>query len=71
MLNILQQLVAAVERNEPAALATVVEVVGASPAKVGAKILVRGDGIAIIPEDWTHVDAGARVRVMMLDWVEV
>jgi molybdopterin molybdotransferase len=33
--------------------------------------MVRADGIAIIPEDWTHVDAGARVRVMMLDWVEV
>jgi xanthine/CO dehydrogenase XdhC/CoxF family maturation factor len=51
MLNILQQVVAAVEHNEPAALATVVEVMGASPAQVGAKILVRGDGIAIIPED--------------------
>jgi xanthine dehydrogenase accessory factor len=47
MLNILQQLVAAVERNEPAALATVVEVVGASPAKVGAKILMRGDGATV------------------------
>ena len=47
MLDILQQVVAAVERNEPAALATVVEVVGASPAKVGAKILVRGDGPTI------------------------
>jgi xanthine dehydrogenase accessory factor len=47
MLNILQQLVAAVERNEPAALATVVEVNGASPAKVGAKILTRGDGATV------------------------
>jgi xanthine dehydrogenase accessory factor len=47
MLEILKQLTASVERNEPAALATVVEVVGASPAKVGAKILVRGDGATI------------------------
>ena len=33
--------------------------------------MVRADGIAIIPEDWTRVDAGTRVRVMMLDWAEV
>jgi molybdopterin molybdotransferase len=33
--------------------------------------MVRADGVAIIPEDWTHVDAGTRVRVMMLDWAEV
>ena len=33
--------------------------------------MVRADGIAIIPEDWTHADAGTRVRVMMLDWAEV
>ncbi len=47
MLDVLQELVALMERNEPAALATVVEVNGASPAKVGAKILVRGDGTTI------------------------
>ena len=33
--------------------------------------MVRADGIAIIPEDARHVDAGTRVRVMMLDWSEV
>jgi len=33
--------------------------------------MVRADGIAIIPEDARHVDAGTRVRVMMLDWAEV
>jgi molybdopterin molybdotransferase len=33
--------------------------------------MVRADGIAIIPEDWVHVDAGTRVRVMMLDWTGV
>jgi molybdopterin biosynthesis enzyme len=33
--------------------------------------MVRADGIAIIPEGWTHVDAGTRVRVVMLDWAEV
>lgn len=43
MLNVLKELTAWVEHNEPAALATVVEVSGASPAKVGAKILVRVD----------------------------
>jgi xanthine dehydrogenase accessory factor len=35
------------ERNEPVALATVVEVKGASPAQVGFKLLVRPDGSAI------------------------
>ncbi len=44
MLDVLKELTASVERNEPVVLATVVEVSGASPAKVGAKILVRGDG---------------------------
>jgi molybdopterin molybdotransferase len=33
--------------------------------------MVRADGVAIIPEDARHVDAGTRVRVMMLDWAEV
>jgi molybdopterin molybdotransferase len=33
--------------------------------------MVRADGIAIIPEDWKRVEAGTRVRVMMLDWMEV
>ena len=47
MLDVLKTLTASVERNEPAALATVVEVTGASPAKVGAKILVRDDGATV------------------------
>jgi molybdopterin molybdotransferase len=29
--------------------------------------LVKADGLAIIPEDWTHAPAGARVRVILLD----
>ncbi len=33
--------------------------------------MVRSDGIAVIPEDWTHADARMRVRVVMLDWAEV
>ncbi len=33
--------------------------------------MVRADGIAIIPEALKRVEAGARVRVMMLDWTEV
>ncbi len=33
--------------------------------------MVRADGIAIIPEDARHIEAGTRVRMMMLDWVEV
>jgi xanthine dehydrogenase accessory factor len=44
MLDVLRELVGLIERNRPAALATVVEVAGASPAKVGAKILLRDDG---------------------------
>ncbi len=33
------------ERNQPAALATVVEVQGPSPAPLAAKLLVREDGV--------------------------
>ena len=29
--------------------------------------MVKANALAIIPEDWTHADAGARVQVMMLD----
>lgn len=47
MLDVLKEQIAAIERNEAIALATVVEVNGASPAKVGAKILVRGDGTTV------------------------
>ncbi len=32
--------------------------------------MVRAQGLAIIPEDVNHLPAGARVRVMMLDWPE-
>ena len=46
-MDVLQELVTAREHNKPTALATVVEVSGASPAKVGAKILVRADGTTV------------------------
>jgi len=29
--------------------------------------MVKANGLAILPEEWTHAPAGARVRVMMLD----
>jgi molybdopterin molybdotransferase len=29
--------------------------------------LVKADGLAVIPEDWDHAPAGARVRVILLD----
>jgi molybdopterin molybdotransferase len=32
--------------------------------------MVKANGLVIIPEEWTHVLAGASVRVMMLDWDE-
>jgi len=32
--------------------------------------MVRAQGLAIIPEDVDHLPAGARVRVLMLDWPE-
>lgn len=32
--------------------------------------MVRAQGLAIVPEDVNHLPAGARVRVMMLDWAE-
>jgi len=44
MLDVLHELTTAIERQEPVALATVVEVKGASPAQVGFKLLVRPDG---------------------------
>jgi xanthine dehydrogenase accessory factor len=37
----------AVQRNEPVALATIVEVEGASPAQVGFKLLIRPDGTVV------------------------
>jgi xanthine dehydrogenase accessory factor len=47
MLELLKELAAATERGEPVALATVVEVTGSSPAKVGAKLLLRADGTTV------------------------
>ncbi|HID87685.1 MAG TPA: XdhC family protein [Anaerolineae bacterium] len=47
MLDVLHELTAAIERQEPVALATVVEVKGSSPAQVGFKLLVRPDGSAV------------------------
>ncbi len=47
IMGVLQELVTACERNEPVVLATVIEVNGASPAKVGAKILVRSNGATV------------------------
>ena len=32
--------------------------------------MVKANGLAIIPEEWSRVAAGERVRVMMLDWDE-
>ena len=29
--------------------------------------MVKANGFAVIPEEWTHVEAGARVQVMMMD----
>lgn len=47
MLNTLKELIDSIERNDPAALATVVQVTGASPAKVGTKLLVCTDGTTV------------------------
>ncbi len=47
MREVLKALPEAVEAKEPVALATVVEVRGSSPAKVGNKMLVRADGTAL------------------------
>jgi len=47
MLDVLHELTAAIERREPVAVATVVEVKGASPAQVGFKLLVRPDGSVV------------------------
>ena len=30
--------------------------------------MVKANGLAVIPEDWTHAPAGSRVRVMFFDW---
>ncbi len=47
MKEIIEGLLASIEKMEPAALATVVEVKGPSPAQVGFKLLVLGDGSAV------------------------
>ncbi len=44
MLDVLKELVSAIENRDPVALATVINVGGASPARVGSKLLVRPDG---------------------------
>jgi xanthine dehydrogenase accessory factor len=44
MSKAIQQLAQAIENRQPAVLATVVEVHGASPAKVGAQIVLLSDG---------------------------
>jgi xanthine/CO dehydrogenase XdhC/CoxF family maturation factor len=44
MLDVLNALVKAIESLEPVALTTVIDVQGASPARVGFKLLVRADG---------------------------
>lgn len=46
-MDVLHELTTAIERREPVALATVVEVKGASPAQVGFKLLVRPDGSVV------------------------
>ncbi len=47
MREIITALDEAVQRNEPVALATIVEVKGASPAQVGFKLLIRPDGSVV------------------------
>lgn len=47
MIEVVAALGEALERNEPVALATAVEVQGASPAQVGFKLLVWPDGRAV------------------------
>jgi len=47
MKEVLYTLVEAMDAGEPLALATIVEVQGASPAQVGYKLLVRPDGTAV------------------------
>jgi len=44
MLALMQELTAAIEAGHPVALATVIDVSGASPARPGFKLLVRSDG---------------------------
>ena len=44
MLDVLNTLVKAIEDRQPVALATVIDVQGASPARVGFKLLVHADG---------------------------
>ncbi len=47
MKEVIESLLASIEKMEPGVLATVVEVKGASPAQVGFKLLVRVDGSAV------------------------
>jgi xanthine/CO dehydrogenase XdhC/CoxF family maturation factor len=42
--NLVRELADAIENRQPVALATVIEVEGASPARPSFKLLVRADG---------------------------
>ena len=44
MLNVLNELIKAIENRQTVALATIIDVQGASPAQVGFKLLVWPDG---------------------------
>ncbi len=44
MLNLFQELVAALENRQPVALATIIETKGGAPGRAGFKLLMRADG---------------------------
>jgi len=46
MLNLFQELVAALENRQPVAVATIIETKGAVPARHGFKLLMRADGFS-------------------------
>jgi xanthine dehydrogenase accessory factor len=47
MSEVIRELAGAIAAREPAVLATVVDVQGASPAKVGAQLVLRSDGVRV------------------------
>ncbi|MGM0665082.1 MAG: XdhC family protein, partial [Thermodesulfobacteriota bacterium] len=68
MLDVLKALVRAAENREPVALATVIDVQGASPARIGFKLLVKEDG-----ETMGNVGGGElqkRVRAAAIEVLE-
>ncbi|MEX2162251.1 MAG: XdhC family protein [Anaerolineales bacterium] len=66
--NPIVQLAEAIQRKQPAVLATVVDVSGASPAKVGMQIVLLDDGSAMGNVGGGNLESAKDARMALTDW---